>query len=120
MFLDLKSSTALAEKLGHVQFFSLVSDFVSDVTNPILENQGEIYQYVGDEVIISWTVERGTRKAHCIQCFLDIQKIMARRSQVYLEKYGVVPEFKAGLHIGQVQSFPIPLRRRVGAQYGSQ
>ena len=53
MFLDLKSSTTIAEKMNSKKFFELLKEIFSDITEPILNSQGEIYQYVGDEVIIT-------------------------------------------------------------------
>ena len=55
MFLDLSNSTTIAEELGHIKFFDLLKDFFSDMTDSILNSQGEIYQYVGDEIVISWS-----------------------------------------------------------------
>jgi adenylate cyclase len=54
MFVDLLSSTTIAEALGNEKYHNLLHDFYADITNPIIYNKGEIYQYVGDEVIVSW------------------------------------------------------------------
>ncbi len=102
MFVDIKSSTTIAEHLGHVRFFNLLNDFFRDITNPILYSSGEVYQYVGDEVVLSWTMEKGLSKANCIRCFFGMQEAVNRRAHRYRERYGVVPEFKAGLHCGPV------------------
>ena len=61
MFLDLNSSTTIAERLGDERYHELLKDFFSDITNPILDNNGEIYQYVGDEVIVAWKYEDGIK-----------------------------------------------------------
>jgi len=37
----------------------LAERFFADITTPILENSGNIYQYVGDEVVITWDIEEG-------------------------------------------------------------
>ena len=37
MFLDMKSSTTIAEKLGHVKYLELLNDYYADLTNAILE-----------------------------------------------------------------------------------
>lgn len=58
MFLDMKSSTTIAEKIGHVSYFELLKMYYADMTNPILETSGQIYQYVGDEIVVSWTKKR--------------------------------------------------------------
>ncbi len=102
MFLDLKSSTAIAEKLGSVLYFKFLNDFIEDASLPIIENFGEIYQYVGDEVIITWPFEKGIKEARCIRCFFQIDAVIKRQRERYLNKYGTVPEFKAGLHCGRV------------------
>ncbi len=100
MFLDLKSSTAIAEKLGHGQFFNLINDFFHDITDTIIAYRGEIYDYVGDEIIVCWTTTNGIDSANCLQCFFAIEEVIATREDYYKGKYGMVPEFKAGLHLG--------------------
>ncbi len=102
MFVDIKSSTMIAEKLGHIKFFDLLNDFFRDITNPILYTSGEIYQYVGDEVVVSWAVHEGARNANCIRCFYSMREAIQNQAGRYKEKYGFVPEFKAGLHYGMV------------------
>jgi adenylate cyclase len=63
MFLDLNSSTAIAEQIGHLRFHSLLSDFFFDISMPILHNKGEVYKYVGDEIIVTWDIKNGTHNA---------------------------------------------------------
>ncbi|PQJ16644.1 hypothetical protein BST99_13790 [Aureicoccus marinus] len=59
MFMDLKSSTAIAERLGEERYFNFLNDTFSIATPGILVTQGEIYQYVGDEIVISWLINNG-------------------------------------------------------------
>ncbi len=102
MFLDIRSSTTLAEQLGHVRWFELLNQFFTDITEPIIDTHGEIYQYVGDEIIIHWDLENGLRQNNCIQCFFEIKRKIESLAEGYQQRYGVVPRFKAGLHYGQV------------------
>lgn len=102
MFVDIRSSTTIAERMGHIRFFNLLNDFYRDITNAIIYTSGEIYQYVGDEVVISWTMKNGVTNANCIRCFYGMQEAIQKSSPFYQEKYGLVPEFKAGLHCGPV------------------
>lgn len=101
MFLDLKSSTTIAEKIGSRRFFEFLREVYRDITDPIIDSLGEIYQYVGDEVIITWTVHNGLKDNNCLACFFNIEQLMERRSDYYLDKYGHAPTFKAGLHLGE-------------------
>ncbi len=61
LFLDMEGSTGLAERLGPLAFHRLVNRFVNDLTEPIVVARGEIYSYVGDEVIATWKLETGNR-----------------------------------------------------------
>ena len=100
MFLDLRGSTTIAEKIGEELYFDFIRDFFKDVTPSILAHKGEIYQYVGDEVIVSWKKEKGLEKQRALDCFFAIEQAIAKKEMTYLQKYGIIPSFKAGLHIG--------------------
>lgn len=101
MFLDLKSSTTIAEKMDSKKYFELIKEIFRDITEPILYSQGEIYQYVGDEVVVSWTVEKGLADNNCLQCFYRIRRALEERKEYYAGEYNLLPSFKAGLHIGE-------------------
>jgi len=101
MFLDLKSSFEIAEKLGHIQFSRLIQDCFTDLT--IVRNyKAEIYQYVGDEVVLSWSMSDGLENLNCIKAYFKFQELLESRSDFYMKKYGLVPFFKAGLNVGDV------------------
>lgn len=102
MFLDLNSSTSIAEQLGDKKYHAFLKDFYADITNPILDNKGEIYQYVGDEVVIAWRYNDGIEHSQCVRCFFDIKDRMVDLKNKYLTRYGVLPSFKAGMHCGMV------------------
>lgn len=101
MFLDLKSSTTIAEKLKNITYFEFLREIYAHITEPIVDHLGEIYQYVGDEVIVSWRQELGIRNHNCLQCFYSIKNIIETNKALYLSKYGVIPAFKAGMHYGK-------------------
>jgi len=46
MFLDMKSSTAIAERLGHVRFYTLLNELFHEISRPVLQTKAEIYQYI--------------------------------------------------------------------------
>jgi adenylate cyclase len=102
MFLDMKSSTTIAEKMGHAGYFNLIKSYYSEMTDAILETSGEIYQYVGDEIVVSWGQEEGLLKNNCVRCFEMIKLSMKNHETTFKDKHKFVPEFKAGLHIGEV------------------
>lgn len=112
MFVDIKSSTTIAEKLGNDKYYNLLRDFFADITDDIINSNGEIYQYVGDEIIISWEQHVGLKNNRCIQCFFDMRKTIETNSKKYLSRYGLTPEFKAGIHFGNVTAGEIGIIKR--------
>ncbi len=112
MFLDLKGSTSIAEKLGNEKYHELLKDLFAHITDPILDNRGEIYQYVGDEVVISWRLNIGLEENNCINCFFDIKQKLETKKEKYITKFGIVPEFKAGIHYGKVIAGEIGIIKR--------
>lgn len=102
MFADMKSSTTIAEQLGHIKYFELLKAYYFDLSNAIVKNQGEVYQYIGDEIVISWKLKAGFDKNHCVRCFFDMKSDLLKKKNNYLKKYGVFPDFKAALHFGEV------------------
>jgi len=102
MFLDLKGSTTIAERLGAKKYFYFLKEFIEDASAPILRTKGEIYQYVGDEIIVSWEMKKGLLNANCLECFYSIKEALYDNETTYLEKYDCMPVFKAGFHYGKV------------------
>ncbi len=102
MFLDLKGSTQLAEQLGGIRFSNYINDFFYDITPAILEAKGEIYRYVGDEIVVSWDIKRGLRDANCVRAFFLARHALRKHREKYLKRYGTIPAFRAGYHCGKV------------------
>lgn len=102
MFLDLTSATTIAEKLGAYEYSLFLKDFFFDIDDAINETKGITSQFAGDEVIIVWNASEGSENNNCVKLFfLAEEKIKASKNK-YLEKYGFLPEFKAGIHYGNV------------------
>jgi len=102
LFIDLKSSTTIAEKLGNTKYSSFLIDYYHDMTGAILMSKAEIYQYIGDEIILTWSFTNGVKDSRCINCFFDIKNAIELNKDKYLKKYGLSPHFKAGMHAGNV------------------
>lgn len=102
LLLDIKGSTALAERLGDERAHAFISSVFFDIDRPILEHGGEVYDYVGDELIASWPLEEGIREARCLRCYQAITAALARRELDYRRSFGVPPAVRAVLHAGPV------------------
>lgn len=102
MFLDLTSSSTYAEKLGHITYSQLIQDCFFDLTSAVTMYDVKVYQYVGDEVVLTWEKERGIQNNNCLKAFFAFSNSLNQRANYYREKYGVMPEFKAGVNFGFV------------------
>jgi adenylate cyclase len=53
MFMDLKSSTTTAEELGHLKYSAFIRDCFSDINEVLYPFRAQVYQYVGDEIVVT-------------------------------------------------------------------
>ncbi|RMG68335.1 MAG: adenylate/guanylate cyclase domain-containing protein [Bacteroidetes bacterium] len=102
MFLDLKGSTTIAEQLGHIRYSRLIQDCFFDLNLMLLPYEAQIYKYVGDEAILSWSLAAGTRRANCLAIYYGFHQRLERRRAWYEAEYGLLPTFKAGLNAGPI------------------
>lgn len=100
MFVDLKDSTSIAEKLTNTDYSAFIRDVFNDISNAVMMFSGEIYQYAGDGVIVNWPV-RNTN-LNCIRSFFKMIEIIENKRKTYQSKYDVIPELKGGIHAGPV------------------
>jgi class 3 adenylate cyclase len=118
LFVDLAGSTTLAEKMGEVRVQDLLKEFFFDIDQPITAHGGEVHAYVGDEVIVSWRVTTNRPQRRCVDCFFAIQDRITERAEKYRKAFGLVPEFRAGLHAGWVVVSECGDSRRQVAYFG--
>jgi adenylate cyclase len=107
MFMDLKSSTTTAERLGHLKYSSFIRDCFADINEVLYPFCAQVYQYVGDEIVVMWPASEGMRDHCCIRFYFAVKKQFQDRSAHYLANYGFLPVFKAGLHMGKVTAVEI-------------
>jgi adenylate cyclase len=102
MFLDIRDSTAIAEKLGDEKTHAFISDVFFIADRLVSEHRGEVLSYNGDELVASWHEDVGLEDSRCLSCYQDIIKAMAANSDHYQKTYGTTPEFWVGFHVGDV------------------
>lgn len=112
MFLDMKSSTTVAERLGHVAYFSMLKEYYADLSASIIKHSGSVYQYVGDEIVVSWRLDKGISDSNCILCFFAMKAAIQKQAQKYQKRFGMIPAFKAGFHVGKVTTGEIGVLKK--------
>ena len=118
LILDIADSTALAERLGDLNVQAVISRFFFDIAGPVAEHHGQIHQYIGDAVVITWPPEDAAAPSRCVRCVFAIKDLMARRSAWYREQFGTVPRFRTGGHKGPVVISEVGDDRRAIAFFG--
>lgn len=118
LFIDLKDSTTYAEQLGSIKYSMLIKDCIADINTLIRPYKGEIYQYVGDEVVITWLTTQTIDPPLCVEIYFAFKDLLEERTDYYQKKYGLLPKFKAGVNGGTVTATEIGDIKRDIAYHG--
>ncbi len=102
MFLDLKDSTTIAERIGSTNFVTFINFCYKIMSVSIIKNKAIILKYVGDEIILTWTPKKGLKNSNCINFYFDFIDELEKHKNTFIKEYGVFPVFKAGVHYGKV------------------
>jgi adenylate cyclase len=118
LLIDMKDSTGIAERLGALRFHELLNLFFSNIADAALECDAEIHKYVGDEAILTWPDDRAVADGECLACPFVVGDLIASNSERYRRRFGIVPEFRAALHRGEIVAGEIGDIRREIAYVG--
>jgi class 3 adenylate cyclase len=114
LLIDMQDSTGLAERLGAIPFHELLNAFFRDIQDAALECDAEIHKYVGDEAILTWPVGQAVADGDCLACPFVVRDHIAANTELYRRRFGVVPDFRAALHCGEIVTGEIgDLRREI-------
>ncbi len=102
MFLDIKGSTAMADRLGDEKTHALIAEVFFDTDRLVAEHGGEVLSYNGDEMVATWLQADGLADARCLRCYAAIERELAGKAGYFETEFGVRPEFWAGFHMGDV------------------
>jgi adenylate cyclase len=118
LFLDLKGSTGIAESLGHSRYSQFIRHCYHDLTEFVSEFHAQIYQFVGDEVVLTWPVVKGDAERRSLETFFAFRRRLKDRQSWYQEEFGVAPEFRGGVEGGTVTATEVGDIKREIAFHG--
>lgn len=118
MFLDMKDSTGNAEELGHVWYSKLIQSCIHELSDLITRYKAEVYQYVGDEVVLTWKTKKGLKDLNCISLYYAFKQRLYDKQDYYKKHFRVKPEFKAGLSEGVITVAEVGEIKRELAYHG--
>lgn len=118
MFMDLQGSTAIAESLGHNKYSQLMQNCFHDLTDIVIKYKASIYQYVGDEVVLTWDMRSGLQNLNCFKAYYAFERKLNSREDFYQKNFNTKPYFKCGIDAGEVTVAEIGEIKREIAYHG--
>jgi len=102
IFLDLVSSTKFAQILGHEKYSAFLQECFHTISNSIVNTRGIIYQFVGDEVVVTWNGDNEINYQRAVEFYFQFSYDLKNKEKLFLDKFGVLPQFTASLNAGKV------------------
>jgi adenylate cyclase len=102
LFVDIAGSTGLAERLGGIGIHRFLDRTFRLLNGPVIDHQGEILGYVGDELIVTWPEKQGATDARPLRCFLAMRETLERASARLAGEFGAAPKIRGSLNFGPV------------------
>lgn len=103
LFCDLRNFTSLSEKNSTFDIAYFLNRFYTALGDPILLNNGIIYQYIGDEIVGVFGTAGGTRQKNCmdaIRAAKGMQYALERLNKIELKDFDVKLELGIGINFG--------------------
>ena len=102
LFVDIAGSTGLAEQLGGVGIHRFLDRTFRLLTLSVVDYRGEVLNYVGDEVIVTWPEDVGAIDCRPLQCFIAMRGALVEASRQFEREFGAAPKIRGSLHFGPV------------------
>ncbi len=104
MFTDLAGFSTFSEKLGPVELTALLNDYLSEMTDIILDEGGTLDKYEGDAIIAFWNapLEQSDHAVRACRAALRCQRRLAELRDTYQQRTGAALRMRVGLNTGDV------------------
>jgi adenylate cyclase len=102
LFVDIAGSTGLAERLGGIGIHRFLDRTFRLLTVAVVDYRGEVLNYVGDEVIVTWPERGGAVDCRPLRCFVAMRDELSRAANQFEREFGASPRIRGSLHFGPV------------------
>jgi adenylate cyclase len=102
LFVDIAGSTGMAEKMGGIGIYRLLDRTFRLLTLSVVDYRGEVLNYVGDEMIVTWPELSGAVDCRPLRCFVAMRDELVNASKQLEREFGVVPRIRGSLHFRPV------------------
>lgn len=102
LFSDLEGFTSISEGLGPEELTHLLNDYLTEMTDIILEEQGTVDKFEGDAIIAFWNapMEVDNHAELSVRAALRCQQRLAQLRPDFLEEYGKILNMRIGINTG--------------------
>jgi len=103
-FSDLQGFSSISERLDPQQLTQLLNDYLSDMTDIILEEGGTLDKYEGDAIIAFWNapLEQPDHALRACRAVLRCQRKLEERREEFRERTGALLLMRIGMNTGTV------------------
>ena len=104
MFTDLAGFSTFSERLEPVALTALLNDYLSEMTDIILEEGGTLDKYEGDAIIAFWNapLEQADHAIRACRAALRCQRRLNELRSTYQQRTGAALHMRVGLNTGSV------------------
>ena len=102
LFVDIVGSTGLAERLGGIGIHRFLDRTFRLLTQSVVDARGEVLDYVGDELIVTWAARDGSVDARPLRCFVAMRVALAQAAPRFEQEFGATPQIRGSLNFGPV------------------
>jgi adenylate cyclase len=100
LFVDFAGSTRLAEHWGGIGIHRLLDHIFRFLT--LSDYRGEVLNYVGDEVIVTWPELSGSAGCLPLRCLASMRDELTSATGPLEREFGVVPRIRGKFAFGPV------------------
>ena len=104
LFSDIEKFSAFSEKLDPETLTHLLNEYLSDMTDIILEEGGYLDKYIGDAIVAFWNAPAAQpdHAVRAVRTVLRCQRMLGERRAHYQRKTGVILKARIGMNTGEV------------------
>ncbi len=104
MFTDLAGFSTFSERLSPIELTALLNDYLSEMTDIILDEGGTLDKYEGDAIIAFWNapLEQSDHAARACRAAVRCQRRLDELRETYLKRTGAALHMRVGLNTGPV------------------
>lgn len=102
-FSDIAGFTTMSEGLEPEQLVRLLNDYLTHMTDIVLESGGIVDKYIGDAVMAFWgaPVSDKNHAHHAVLCALAMRRKCDELRPIWEKEYGVTVNARAGVNSGK-------------------